>query len=99
VLHSGDTTIVFPNRHQPDARATGVVHVTVPPGLDGTELFEFIAATDGTAWLFTKKSDASAEYVDLGGTTRSIVSDIETTFRHAPRGSVAASYKAVKVGG
>jgi hypothetical protein len=100
VMHTGDTTIVFPNRTQPDARAAnGVVHVTVPAGPEGTELFEFIAATDGTAWVFTKKPAALAEYVDLGDATRAIVTDLQTTFRHAERGTVAVSNQAVKVGG
>jgi hypothetical protein len=99
VMHSGDTTIVFPNRTQPDAHANGVVHVTVPAGPEGTELFEFIAATDGTAWVFTKKPAGPSNYIDLGGTTRAVVSGLETTFRHAERGTVAVSHLAVKVGG
>lgn len=100
VMHSGDTTIVFPNRTQPDARAAdGVIHVTVPAGPGGTELFEFIAAIDGTAWIFTRKPAAGADYADLGSTTRAIVSDLETTFRHATRGSVAVSHAAIKIGG
>ncbi len=100
VMHSGDTTIVFPNRNQPDARSgNGAAHVTVPAGPEGTELFEFIAATDGTAWVFTKKPAGSADYVDLGGATRAIVTDLETTFRHAERGTVAVSHAAIKVGG
>jgi hypothetical protein len=98
VMHSGDTTIIFPNRNQPDAHAAnGAVHVTVPAGPEGTELFEFIGATDGTAWVFTKKPAGSAEYADLGGTTRSIVADLQTTFRHAARGTVAVSNKAIKI--
>jgi hypothetical protein len=99
VMHSGDTTIVFPNRNQPDARAAnGVVHVTVPAGPEGTELFEFIAAADGTAWIFTKKPAALSPYADLGGATRAIVTDLQTTFRHAERGTVAVSHEAIKIG-
>jgi hypothetical protein len=75
------------------------VHVTVPAGPEGTELFEFIAATDGTAWVFTKKPAAQSDYVDLGVTTRAIVTDLQTTFRHAERGTVAVSHAAIKVGG
>ena len=100
VTRSGDTTIVFPNRNQPNAGApNGVVHVTMPAGPEGTELFEFIAATDGTAWVFTKKPAAQSDYVDLGVTTRAIVTDLQTTFRHAERGTVAVSHAAIKVGG
>ena len=100
VTRSGDTTIVFPNRNQPDARAAGgVIRVTVPAGPAGTELFEFIAATDGAAWVFTKKPEGGSDYVDLGVTTRAIVTDLQTTFRHAERGTVAVSHQAIRVGG
>lgn len=99
VLHSGDTQIVFPNRTQRDAASNGVIRVTVPAGPEGTELFEFIAAADPTAWVFTKRPAPSADYVDLGGTTRAIVGDLETTFRHAARGTVAVSHQALKIGG
>lgn len=100
VMHSGETTIVFPNRNQPDAQArNGVAHVTVAAGPEGTELFEFIAATDGTAWVFTRKPAALADYVDLGAATRAVVTDLETTFRHAQRGTVAVSHQAIKIEG
>jgi hypothetical protein len=100
VVHSGETTIVFPSRMQPDAHAAnGVAHLTLPAGPEGTELFEFIAATDGTAWVFTRKPAAPSDYVDLGGTTRAIVTDLETTFRHAGRGTVAVSHQAIRIGG
>jgi hypothetical protein len=100
VMHSGDTTIIFPNRNQPDAHAANeVVHVTVPAGPEGTEFFEFIAATDGTAWVFTKKPATLSDYADLGGTTRAIVTDLQTAFRHAERGTVAVSHQAIKIGG
>lgn len=99
VMHSGDTTIVFPSRNQPDAHTNGVVHVTVPAGPEGTELFEFIAATDGTAWIFTRKPAAPADFVDLGSTTRAIVTDLQTTFRHAEQGTVAAAHQAIRIEG
>jgi hypothetical protein len=100
VTRGGGTTIVFPNRNQPDARPpNGVAHVTVLAGPEGTELFEFIAATDATAWIFTKKPAASSDYVNLGSTTRATVTDLETTFRHAERGTVAVSHQAIKIGG
>jgi hypothetical protein len=100
VVRSGDTEIVFPNRSQPDARATnGVAHVTVSAGPEGTELFEFIAAVEGTDWVFTRKPAAPSDYVDLGGATRAIVTDLETTFRHSEHGAVAVSHQAIKIGG
>jgi hypothetical protein len=99
VMRSGDTQIIFPNRNQPDAHANGAVNVTVPAGPEGTELFEFIAAIDGTEWIFTKKPPALSDYVDLGGTTRAIFTDLETTFRHAERGTVAVSNKVIKIEG
>jgi len=100
VRRSGETTIVFPSRSQPAAHApNGIAHVTVTAGPEGTELFEFIAAVDGTDWVFTRKPPASSDYVDLGGTTRAIVTDLETTFRHSAHGTVAVSHQAIKIGG
>jgi hypothetical protein len=100
VLRGGETTIIFPNKTQPDARAaSGTVHVTIPAGPEGTVLFEFLAAKDGAAWIFTRKPASGADYADLGSTSRAIVTDLETTFKGAPHGTVAVSHKAIKVGG
>jgi hypothetical protein len=98
VMRSGDTTIVFPNRSQPDAHvANGVARLTVPAGPEGTELYEFIASTDGAAWVFTKKPEGSSDYAGLGSTTRATVTNLQTTFRNAERGTVAVSHAAIKV--
>jgi hypothetical protein len=98
VLHSGQTTIVFPNRTQPDARAAnGTIHVTIPAGPEGTQLFEFLAAADGAAWVFSRKPGDGAEYADLGSTTRAIVTALQTAFKGAAHGTVDVSYKAIKV--
>jgi Domain of unknown function (DUF4384) len=99
VLRNGVTTIIFPNRAQPDPRVTSNTPVTlrVTAADKGTELYEFIAAADGSAWPFTKKPPPGAEYVDLGSTTRALASDLETTFKPAPPGTVALAHLALHV--
>jgi len=98
VLRSGETTIVFPDKAHPDARtANQTVHVDVPAAKEGAELFEFIAASDGASWLFKRKPDGAADYVELGSTTRALATDIATTFRGAAHGSVAVAHEAIRV--
>jgi hypothetical protein len=101
VLHNGETTIVFPNKTQPDAHAAnGTIRVTIPAGPEGAELFEFLAAANGgSAWIFTRKPAAPSDYADLGSTTRAIITDLQTTFKGAPHGTVAVSHGAISVGG
>ena len=51
-----------------------------------------------SAWLFTRKPEGAADYVDLGSTTRALATDIATTFRGAANGTVAVSHQAIRVG-
>lgn len=97
VLHSGETAIVFPSKAHPDAHVTGTVQFETQAGKGGVELFEYIAATDGSAWLFTRKPEGSAPYVDLGPTTRALAADIATTFRGAKHGTAAVAHQAIRV--
>ncbi|MGH7094715.1 MAG: DUF4384 domain-containing protein [Stellaceae bacterium] len=99
VLRNGVTTIIFPSRTQPNPHIAANTPVTlrVTAADKGTELYEFIAAADGTAWPFTRKPPPGAEYVDLGSTTRALAGDLETTFGPAPPGTVAFAHLVLHV--
>lgn len=99
VLRNGVTTIVFPSRAQPNPQVAANVPVTVRviAADKGTELYEFIAAEKGDAWLFTRKPASGAQYVDLGSTTRALAGDLVTTFKPAPPGTVAIGHLALSV--
>jgi len=102
VLRGGATTIVFPNRALPDARVTANAPLHIPAVVaekPGVELYAFIAATNGNSWLFTRKPEGSAEFVELGATTRALAHDIGVSLKGSPAGTAAASSIAVRVGG
>jgi hypothetical protein len=89
VRHSGQTTILFPSRAQPDPHvaAHAVLHIPLTGEERGSVLYEFIAAENGNAWLFTKTPEPGADYVELGTTTREIVRNI----RQSVKGNAAAA--------
>jgi hypothetical protein len=105
VERNGVTTIVFPNKAQPDARVKAGTVLRIPaPGTfptviadrHGPELFKFIASTgDAEAWLFTKQPPPGADFVDLGSTSRAVAHEI----RSALKGAAASAYLAIFVGG
>ena len=97
VMRSGETTIVFPSKTHPDAQVAGSVQFAVQASKGGAELFEFIAAADGSAWLFNRKPEGDAEYADLGSTTRAILTNLTTALRGAKPGTVAVAHKAIRV--
>ena len=108
VLPSGDTTIVFPNRARRDAKITANTMLTVPaPGAQvkiaadkpGIVLFQFIASTTGTSWLFKRAPDDGSDFADLGGTTRDIAKDLVSTLKVGGPASTAAMHLTVRISG
>jgi hypothetical protein len=108
VLPSGDTTIVFPNRAHPDAKIAANTVLTVPaPGeqvkIAGDKpsivLFEFIASTTGTSWLFKRAPDDGSDFADLGTTTRDISKDLVSTLKVGGPAPTAAMHLIVRITG
>ena len=107
VFANGDTTIVFPNRAHPKADIAADTVLTVPgPGdvvtisADKPQivLFEFIASSLGTSWLFTRPPDSGSDFADLGVTTRTIAKDLVGTLKVSKGPETVATYLTVRVG-
>jgi hypothetical protein len=90
VMPDGTTTLIFPNRTQTNAQLSANSPVRIPaPGAPfriaadkpGTLLFEFVASGRGAAWLFHRKPGGSADFAELGTTTRALAKDIVTSLR------------------
>jgi len=108
VRANGATAIVFPNRQHPSAEVPANSPLRIPdPGSPlkitgartGTVLFEFIAATRGGSWLFTRKPEGAAEFAELGTTTRALAKNIVTSLRPGPGAAVAAAHVTVEIKG
>jgi hypothetical protein len=100
VMRTGDTTEVFPSLSHPDARAAAgtKLRIAVPTvasvtagDTKGAVLFEFIAAADGSSWLFHPQPAAGADFAQFGPTTRALARDIRGALRRAAgRGAATA---------
>ena len=108
VLPSGDTAIIFPNRAHRDAKIAANTVLTVPaPGepvkiaadKPGIVLFEFIATTAGTSWLFKRAPDDGSDFADLGSTTRDIAKDLVSTLKVGGPAPTAAMHLTVRISG
>jgi hypothetical protein len=108
VLPNGDTAIVFPNRAHRDAKVAANTMLTVPAAGEqvkiavdkpGIVLFEFIASTAGTSWLFHRAPDDGSDFADLGVTTRDIAKDLVSTLKVGGAASTAAMYLTVRISG
>jgi hypothetical protein len=108
VLPSGDTAIVFPNRAHRDAKIAANTVLTVPaPGEQvkiavdkpGIVLFQFIASTAGTSWLFKRAPDDGSDFADLGATTRDIAKDLVSTLKVGGAAPTAAMPMIVRISG
>jgi hypothetical protein len=101
VRRNGMTTIVFPNKAQPDAQvaANTVVQITAPVTAEkgGPELFKFIAATGSGSWLFGRKPEEGADFADLGPTTRALARGIGISFQGGRGGDLATTQLVVTV--
>jgi hypothetical protein len=104
----GDTTLVFPNRGRRSAAVPANTVLTVPAPDDkvkiaadksGVVLFEFIAATSGDAWPFTRAPDDGSDFTNLGTTTRNIAKDLEDALKPGPAHDTAATHLTVRISG
>jgi hypothetical protein len=108
VLPSGETAIVFPNRAHRDAAVKANTLLTVPAAGEqvkiaadkpGIVLFEFIASTAGTSWLFHRAPDDGSDFAGLGVTTRDIAKDLVSTLHVGGAAATAAMHLTVRVNG
>jgi hypothetical protein len=100
VERGGKTTIVFPNRAQPNAQVApdGPLRIEGPVEENkGDVLFEVIAATGGESFLFKRKPAEGAAYAELGGTTRALAKEISTSLKKSA--DVTATHIVVHVAG
>jgi len=104
VLRNGVTTLVFPNKAQPDAKVAANTALRIPEAgvviaaeRPGTELFEFIASTGTASWLFTRKPAGDDAFVQLGATTRAVAKDIVGSLKAGPSNQAAAMHLSVRV--
>ena len=98
VMPNGSTTLIFPNRRHANAQlgANAPLHLPEPgdpPAIvsekPGVALFEFIASTRGNSWLFNRKPPDTADFAELGTTTRALARDIALSLGGG-RGAAAA---------
>jgi hypothetical protein len=109
VMPNGATTLVFPNRSQASPRMSANSPMRIPapgapfqiaaPDRPGIVLFEFIAASRGDAWLFSRKPEGSADFAELGTTTRALAKDIALSLRGGRGADTAAVHLTVRVRG
>jgi len=109
VMPNGATTLIFPNRSQASAAVSANSPLRIPaPGASfqiaaadkpGIVLFEFIAASRGDAWLFSRKPEGSADFAELGTTTRALAKDIALSLRGGRGSDTAAVHLTVSVHG
>jgi uncharacterized protein DUF4384 len=106
VMPSGATTLIFPNSRQPSAAVPASSPLRIPPpetsfavtaDKPGTVLFEFIAASEGTSWLFSRKPEGAAPFVELGATTRALAKDIMTSLKPGRSSETAAIQLTVRI--
>jgi hypothetical protein len=106
VLPNGVTTRLFPNKIQSSAQiaANTIVRVpqtgaplTIAAAKPGTILFEFIAAASGGSWLFTRKPTGTADFVELGATTRAVAKDLALSLKLGHGAETAATNMTVRI--
>ncbi len=106
VLPNGTTTLLFPNKHHPAAQLAANAPLRIAdPGsalaiaaeTPGVVLFEFIAASDGRSWLFSRKPQGAADFAELGATTRAIAKDIVDSLKPGPGRKTALTHLVVRV--
>jgi hypothetical protein len=102
VMPNGATTLVFPNRRQPSAQVgpnAPPLAVVIAADKPGVALFEFVASARGDSWLFNRKPEAPAEFVELGSTTRELARDIVLSLKIGHGRDTAAAHLNVRVRG
>jgi hypothetical protein len=105
VMPNGAATLIFPNRQQPSAPVPPGAPLQIPAAAapfaltadkPGPVLFEFIAAGRAGSWLFSRKPEGTAAFVELGTTTRALARDIVMSLGRG-RGGTAASHLILRV--
>jgi hypothetical protein len=108
VMPSGATTLVFPNRQQPVAKLAANSPMRVPaagtsrsimPDKPGVALFEVIASSEGSSWLFHRQPADGAEFAELGSSTRAIARLVVASLRGGHGSETAATQLIVRVTG
>lgn len=109
VLPNGDTTLVFPNKAHPASDVAANVPLIVPApgegvtitggGKPGIVLFEFVASTEATSWLFKRAPDKGSDFANLGVTSRAIAKDATGSLKAGKHPDTAAAFVTVRVGG
>jgi hypothetical protein len=108
VLENGDTTIVFPNRAHRDAAIAGNTALTIPAPRDavkitadkpGIVLFEVVASTDGSSWVFKRAPDNGSDFANLGVTTRNIAKDLLSSLKVGGPADTAGVHLTVRITG
>ncbi len=109
VMPDGTTTLIFPNRMQASAPVSANSPLRIPePGSPfriaaadkpGTVLFEFVASSRGGSWLFNRKPEGSADFAELGTTTRALAKDVVLSLRGGPGTATATAHLTVRVRG
>ena len=67
--------------------------------MPGVVLFEFVATVRSSSWLFSRKPEGSADFAELGATTRALAKDIVTSLQPGPGSATAAAHLTVRVKG
>jgi hypothetical protein len=108
VMPNGATTLLFPNRLQATSRVPADLPLRIPePGAPlkitadkpGGVLLEFVASSRGDSWLFNRKPEESADFAELGTTTRALAKDIALSVRAGHGADSAASHLLLRVRG
>lgn len=100
VLANGTTTLLFPSKEHPAAKAAANTVVAVPgvtADTPGTVLFEFVAAGSGDSFLFDKNRAEEGAHAQLGATTRALAKEIMMSLKPGPGRETAAAHLAVRV--
>jgi hypothetical protein len=108
VLENGDTTIVFPNRAHRDAAIAAHTALTVPGPHEavkitadkpGVVMFEVLASTSGTSWLFKRAPDDGSDFANLGVSSRNIAKELASTLKVGGPAETAGVHQTVRITG
>jgi hypothetical protein len=108
VMPSGATTLIFPNRRHASAQVRANTPLRLPEPGDpviitadkpGVALFEFVASSRGDSWVFNRKPQETADFAELGTTTRALAKDILTSLKVGQGADTAAAHLALRVRG
>ena len=70
---------------------------TIAAEKPGVVLFDFIASNRGDSWLFNRKPEGSADFAELGATTRELAKDIMSSLKVGLGPETAAAHLVLRV--